>query len=334
MPAEHVYVQANSAVANEILAFARTAEGTLLPAGRFGTGGLGAGAIDVRGALALSGDGRYLLAANAGSDDVSVLALEGGGLRLVDRAASRAPSPGGLAVHGALVYVVSRSALTGYTLDPDGRMTALEGSRRPLPERPAQAAFTPDGRFLVVTQPTTDRIVTHRVGGDGRLERPRTMASAGDMPSGFAFDRSGRIIVTEAGAPGAGTVSSYAFTADGALAVISASIPTHQTAICRAVVTRDGAHVYTADTRSAAISGLRIDVEGGLALLDADGRTGSTGEGSRPADLALSGDGRHLYVLNCGTRTIGAFDVLPDGRLATKPYVGGIPVAAAGLVVA
>lgn len=57
-----------------------------------------------------------------------------------------------------------------------------------------------------------------------------------------------------------------------------------------------------------------------------------TGEGSRPLDMAISADERHLYVLNCGSLTIGVFALQTDGALTAMPYVGGIPSGAVGMV--
>src|SRR5437763_14810079 len=72
----YVYVNDNSAPANTIAGFARHADGTLtsLPDSPFATGGGGTGSgIGSQGALQSADHGRYLLAVNAGSNQVSVL---------------------------------------------------------------------------------------------------------------------------------------------------------------------------------------------------------------------------------------------------------------------
>jgi RNA polymerase sigma-70 factor (ECF subfamily) len=79
------------------------------------------------------------------------------------------------------------------------------------------------------------------------------------------------------------------------------------------------------------ISGYRIAVNGRLELLRDDGRTGNTGDGSSPIDLAFSGGGHFLCSLNGGTRTIGAFRMLPDGSLRALPFSTGLPPGANGL---
>ena len=75
-----VYVQTNDAAENEVLAFERGADGRLAPLGRFATGGRGTGKphLPSQSSIVLSGDGRQLLVVNAGSDELSLFAVEGG----------------------------------------------------------------------------------------------------------------------------------------------------------------------------------------------------------------------------------------------------------------
>lgn len=72
----HVYVNDNTAGMNTIGAFNRRANGMLvpMPGSPFAAGGAGTGtAIGSQGALQLSPDGQYLLAVDAGSNQISVL---------------------------------------------------------------------------------------------------------------------------------------------------------------------------------------------------------------------------------------------------------------------
>ena len=95
------------------------------------------------------------------------------------------------------------------------------------------------------------------------------------------------------------------------------------------MVTEDGRFTYTTNTGSNSISGYRINREGELLLLDADGRTGVTGAG--PIDMALSRGSRFLYSLNSGDGTISGFRVNANGGLTSIGDVGGLPLAATGL---
>src|SRR5205085_10413828 len=84
----HVYVNDNTAGINTVSAFNRHADGSLtaMPGSPFDIGGAGTGTnIGSQGAIQLSSDGRYLLAVDAGSNEISVAAIRpDGSLRPVE----------------------------------------------------------------------------------------------------------------------------------------------------------------------------------------------------------------------------------------------------------
>jgi len=133
------------------------------------------------------------------------------------------------------------------------------------------------------------------------------------------------------GAVDQSAVSSYDVDDDGALHTVSASVGTTETAACWVVVTPDGRFVYTTNTGSGSITGYQAGFDGDLTILDANGRTGVTGNGSAPIDMALSRGGHFLYTLNSGTHSIGAFFVTHTGALVRLPFTGGLPATANGL---
>jgi DNA-binding beta-propeller fold protein YncE len=164
-----VYVMTNQAAGNEVLVFDRSADGTLGSPTAHTTGGTGTGSgLGSQGALVLAGS-RWLLAVNAGSDDVSVFRVEHGGLTLTDRVASGGDRPISVTAHGSLVYVLNAGGagnISGFRLTPHGELTAIAGSTLPLSGAavdPAQVEFTPDGSQLVVTEKATNQIVTYAV---------------------------------------------------------------------------------------------------------------------------------------------------------------------------
>src|SRR4051812_1905205 len=109
-----VFVQTNDAERNEVVAFGRDADGSPTALGSVETGGRGPGEphLPSQGSLAVTAGGRFLLVANAGSDDVSVLSIDAAGLTLTGRAASGGRIPVSIAVHGRLAYVLNRSGGT------------------------------------------------------------------------------------------------------------------------------------------------------------------------------------------------------------------------------
>jgi 6-phosphogluconolactonase (cycloisomerase 2 family) len=194
---------------------------------------------------------------------------------------------------------------------------------------PAEVSFTSDGQVLVVTEKNTSIIDTFTVGDHGLPEDHKVFASPAATPFGFAAGKRNQIFVSNAASPS--SMSSYGISEDGDVEAISSAVVTMQNAACWVALTDDNRFVYTANAGSGSISGYRIDRHGGLQLLDADGRTGVTGDGSHPIDMAFSNDGRFLYSLNSGNGTISSFRVGANGSLENLGNLSGISTAASGL---
>ena len=332
-----VYTLTNAASGNAVVAYSRGSDGSLSPAGSFPTGGLGSGAgLGSEGSLAVSQNGRWLFAVNAGSNDISSFSVQPGGLALVDRVPSGGSLPVSLTVHAGLLYVLNAGGsgnISGFQIDDQGSLQPLAGSARPLSNGgagaapgPAQVSFDPQGGILVVTEKATNLIDTYQVGENGLASGPQVNASVGLTPFGFDFGKRGALIVSEAAT---GALSSYRV--DGvAFQVITPSATTHQTAACWVVVTKDGKYAYTTNAGSGSISGFGVDQDGSLRLLTADGRTGVTGDGSHPTDMALSNNSQFLYTLDNGSNRISVFAVNADGSLTPLPGADA-PVGAVGL---
>jgi 6-phosphogluconolactonase len=340
-PVGAVYVLTNAAAGNAVAVFQRAADGTLMADGTVSTQGLGSGAgLGSQGALALSENGHWLFAVNAGSNDISVLRIDHNGLRFVSRTASGGITPISLTVDDDLLYVLNAgsSNIAGFHITDGGHLRPLAGSTQPLSGAnvgPAQISFAPDGRTLVVTEKATNQIDTYAVGHNGVAQAPVVHVSAGVTPFGFAFAGRNHLIVSDAfgGAANAGALSSYNLEKDGDLDTASALAYDQQTAPCWVATTGNGRYAYTTNAGSGTISGYRVHYDGTLSLLNADGRTGVLDAASHPIDMGVSHNSRFLYALTTGTPLgIAGFRVAEDGSLTALPSVSGIPASAAGLV--
>jgi 6-phosphogluconolactonase (cycloisomerase 2 family) len=318
--------------------FPRAADGTLDSPISFGTGGVGSGmGLGNQGALALADGGRLLYVVNAGSDEISGFRVGPAGLDLIGVWPSGGDLPLSLALTGRRLYVVhdgAVSTVTGFTVGPHGALDPIAGADRVLPNPTpdvAQIGASPDGARLVVTEKAANTIVTFAIGADGALGDPVETASVGMTPFGFAFDRRGTLIVSEAagGAADASALSSYR-PAGAGWGAVTASAGTTETAACWVAVSPDGKYAYATNTGSASISGYRVDHDGSLTLLDGDGVTAATGAG--PLDLAFSRNGRYVYSLNGAGGSLSAFRVEADGSLVPIATVSGLPATANGLV--
>ena len=338
-----VFAMTNVTAGNRIVAYRRAAGGALTRVDSVPTRGNGIGVdLDTTGSLVLSGDRRFLYAVNAGSDDVTVFAVNGTNLSFLQKV-DAGDQPNSLTLHRDLLYVLNGSVagngIRGFRVAADGRLTPLPNSFRLLSSPiavPGQVQFSPDGRVLLVTHKTTNVLLRPQnaidaftVGSDGRASAtPRRNASHGLRPFSLAFREDGRLVVVEAfnAAPGKSAVSSYRLSPGGRLSVVSGSVDNGQTDACWVVVTKDGRHAYTSNFGSGTISSYRFGAGGELRLLD--GRTAFTGALSQPVDLALSADGRFLYLLLRGTGGVAAFRINDDGSLRSLgTEVGGLPVA-------
>ena len=329
-----VYTLTNAAGGNAVAVFDRAADGSLTSAGLVPTGGLGTGGgLGSQNALVLSEDGKRLFAVNAGSDTVSAFSVDKDGLTLLGApVSSGGTDPISLTADGKLLYVLNAGSpgnITGFRIGKTG-LTPIPGSTQPLSGAavgPAEVQFSPNGKLLVVTEKGTNTIDTYVVDHDGLTTGPYSQASAATTPFGFAFDKKGRLIVSDAvgGAPGASGLSSYDVSKSGVLVTITPFLADTQTAACWVVITNNGRFAYTTNTGSASISTYGIGDGGSLTLLSAVGGT----TGSTPTDADLSRDGRYLYAHISGA--ISAFRVGTDGSLASVAGAGGLPAGSVGI---
>jgi 6-phosphogluconolactonase (cycloisomerase 2 family) len=334
-----VYTLTNQVSGNAVAIFHRAPDGTLTSAGTEATGGLGTGAgLSSQGAVVLSDDNRHLLAVNAGSDDISLFAVTEDGLSLVQRVASGGVRPVSIAIRHGIVYVLNAGGsgnIAGFTLAASGRLSPIAGSARALSSSNAGAAqisFAPDGRALVVTERFTNTITVYALDANGIAGLPQVNASSGATPFGFDFTRQGTLVVSEAfgGATDASAASSY-IVRDGHLSLVTSSLGTTETAACWVVVSKNGKFAYTANAGSSSITGYAVGSAGALTLLDVDGVTASTGAGAGALDLAVSSNGRFLYVLTNRANAVAGFRIGADGGLERLTVGAGLPAGAVGL---
>ena len=327
-----VYVQTNDATENEVLAFERGADGRLAPLGRFATGVAepASRTFRRRARSSSAATARRLLVVNAGSDELSLFAVEDGGLRLP--IASPPAAPRRRASRSAAISSTSsttaRPNIAGFRIDA-GRLVELEGSTRPLSADdadPAQIAFSLDGRTLVVTERGTDSISTYAVDERGYAAGPTTIKSSGKTPYGFDFTPDGAMIVTEAfgGAVGAAAASSYSLSDPGRLAPVSGSVGDTRSEVCWAAVTNDGRFAYVTNFGDGTISSYEIAGDGSLELRDAV--AGSTRLGEKGIrDEAITRDGRYLYAIDADAQQVFGWTVGERRRARLDRSVRGRP---------
>ena len=332
-----VFVMTNAADRNEVISFRRAADGSLQEGHRFGTGGRGSGGnndpLESQGSLTLSQDHALLFAVNAGSGEISVFRVHGSELSLADKELSGGSEPNAVAQHGRLVYVLNTggsSNVVGFRVNDDGRLSQIPHSLSFLSTNTSGAAslaFSPNGRFLVVTERETNDIDVFSVQSNGTLSPIVTNPSAGPGAFSVAFAPNGAALVVETGPSGgqnASAISSYAVSSNGTLSAISTSVPTLGAATCWNAVTPNGEWVYTSNAGSSTISGFTIGKNGALTALPGT-VVGTNPTGATNLDIAISADGKFLYSLDSEIGMISIFGIQSDGTLSNLGTVGGIP---------
>ncbi len=346
----HLYINDNTAGTNTIAAFDRHADGSLTPliGSPFATGGAGTGqGIGSQGALQETSDGRYLLAVDAGSNQISVLRVErDGSLRRVGPpVSSGGVEPVSVAVHADLVYVANAgtggSNYTGFVVDRNGHLRAITESTVALPDgsTPGDVLVNGDGTRLVGTRVGTSVIDSFTVGRDGRLMAapgsPFPAQGVGPFGSEFRPTNPGQLYVSNAhGGTDNGTVSAFTDHRDGRLTSIGASpFADNQTAPCWVEISHNGRFLFTVNTAVPSVSSYRIAADGSLKLIGSTPFHQPTGLG--PEDARLAPGGRTLWVVDTGTAAVSAFAVNGGSlsELASSPT--SLPAGAApfGIVV-
>jgi 6-phosphogluconolactonase (cycloisomerase 2 family) len=346
----HVYVNDNTAPENTIAGFDRHADGQLtpIPGSPFAAGGAGTGkGIGSQGALQQSADGRYLLAVDAESSQISVLRIGPHG-ELARTEGSPVSSDGvepvSVAVHGHLVYVANGGAggtnYTGFTLDGRGQLRAIEHSTVTLPEGsgPGDVLFNSTGRTLVGVRVTTSLIDSFAVGRNGLLYAapgsPFAAQGPGPFGSEFRPTNPSQLFVSNAhGGERAGTVSAFDVANDGVLSSIGESpFADHQTAPCWVEISHDGTVLFTVNTASDSVSSYAIARDGSLSLL---GSTPLRQATAAPFDARLAPDGETLWVVEDAGKGVAGFDVEGGDLTELSSSPSALPEEAApfGIVV-
>ena len=345
----HVYVNDNTAGSNTIGAFDQHADGTLtaMPGSPFSAGGAGTGTIvGSQGSLQATSDGRYLLAADAGSNQISVVRVRPDGALSPAQGspvASGGIEPVSIAVHDGLVYVANEgngtagSNYTGFRLNRGGHLTPIAGSTIPLPVTadPGDILFNGTGNNLIgievgTTDPSTFLIDSFVVGEDGRLTpaagSPFAAEAAGPFGSEFSPTDPGHLYASNAhGGTGNGSVSAFSVAGDGALGSIGASpYADGQTAPCWVEISHDGRYLFAVNTGSTTISSYAIQTDGSLVHLS--DTAFSSGLGIRPFDARLDARGNNLYVVDAAIDAVTIFSV--DGGALTELASSPAPLPA------
>lgn len=355
-----VYVLANQLTGNTVVVLHRGVDGVITRVQEVSTGGLGSGPgplppgfgngpgpdpLNSADALRMTEDGRWLLAVNAGSNELSVFAVTHDGLRLVDKVSSGGEFPVSVTCHRGLIYVLNQRGVpnvTGFHLSESGKLhqiaNSTQGAGAPG-SAPGEVSLTPDGDLLIVAETLADFIDIFRVGDDGLLSGRVRFPSNNKTPLAISYTHHHILAITEGdnlrpqqGTPHGSSTSSYRINDDGTLEPISKAIGNNQTATCWLRFSRNGRFVFTGNTGSGSISTYNVSPHGELSLL-AGVAADTGGPASVPIDLDITPDGKYIYVLASFAGTVKGYRVdEASGSLTFVSSVSGLPITMQGIV--
>ena len=226
---------------------------------------------------------------------------------------------------GAATFVYVSDVLGGsvfqYGVGADGALSPLSPASV-AGSSPNDAVVSPNGRWVYVTG--SQGIAQFNLGSGGQLTPMATPSvnAPGALSPATSPDR------TSLYASGSITGAIYQFDveAGGALspknpATVSVGPPGTQ--LAQLVVSPDGRSVYIAAAGTASQDSnliYQFDVVAGGTLAPKTPPTVTAGQ--RPSGLAMSPDGRNLYVTNSASNTVGQYGVAPNGALALRRTVG------------
>lgn len=320
--ADAVFVQTNDPGGNAIEVFDQVADGRLVAAGSFATGGLGgreSGAVvdplASQGSVVLDRAAGLLLAVNAGSDSVSVFGVSGDVLSLRQVLPSGGEFPSSIALSGGLVYVLNAGgagSVSGFTVS-GGSLSPLSDSTRSLGlsndnppfflSSPAQVSFTPSGGQLVVTTKGNGGVDVFSVDSAGLLSDAPVVNAIGGAPFAFDFDAAGRLALVNAGD---NSLATYAVNPDGTLTLVGAPVTDGQTAACWIVSL--GGFQFVANAGSGTLSQYSIAADGTVSLVNATAA-------AVPGAIDMATAGRILYAQSGGSSNVDAFKLSGGGSL-------------------
>lgn len=336
--AQAVFVHTNDPAANGVIVYERATTGLLHEVHRYLTGGKGgsedgavADPLASQGSLTYDPRHRVLFAVNAGSDTLTVFAVDGTRLRRLQTVASGGHLPTSVSVVRNLVYVLDAGgagAISGFRIGAHNRLHPIADSTRSLGlgnpaspnflKSPSQVAINPDADQVIVATKTNGVLDAFKLNDNGvPAASPSVTLSAGPVPFALTFDSHERLLVAEA----SGAETSYRVQHNGELATIS-RVANGQVATCWSVVAKGFS--YVANSGSNTITGYSENASGLLSLLVASGVTATTD--AAPVDLASSGDGNYIYQEATRAGMIDEFKVNDDGSLTRIGTVTGLRV--------
>jgi YVTN family beta-propeller protein len=241
------------------------------------------------------------------------------------------------ATPSAYVYATgSEQMARQYAADDAGALAPLTPAGVDAGTASKGAVATPDGRYLYVSNESSDDISQYAIAADGTLTAltPATVP-AGATPFGLAVSPGGRhLYVADQGDDAIGV---YDVGADGTLTAASSTAA--ETRPVQVTLAPDGDSAYATNAKSDSVSQYDVAADGSLSPKT----PASVPAGPTPVGIAVSPDGVNAYVADqVVSGSVAQFSIAADGALspldpalvATGAQPEGVVATGAGVYVA
>jgi 6-phosphogluconolactonase (cycloisomerase 2 family) len=258
-------------------------------------------------ALVLHPSGKFLYAANSGSNNISLYTISStGGLTEVTPRATTGTSPTLMVMDsgGTFLYVANSGSndISVFSVGSDGKLAPVSQCLSSLPCNATTAqiglsamnmALAPSGNFLYVTgQPIQQGgLIEVFPVSQGVLGVPVSGPFlTGNIPLGLAIDSTGSFLYTSNKQDN--SISPFAINADGSLTAVGSAIGETNSGPVSLLIDKSGKYLYVANQGSSNTAAYGIGTDGGLTLIS--GSPFTTGSG--PNILASDSSGKYFFV--------------------------------------
>jgi 6-phosphogluconolactonase (cycloisomerase 2 family) len=263
-------------------------------------------------ALALHPSGKYLYAANSGSNNISLYTVATtGGLTEVTPRTNAGTSPTLLITDapGSLLYAANSGSndISVYSISSStGELTPVPqcftssnctATTTPIGFTALNIALAPSGKFLYVTGEeqlagVNEGIIEVFPVSNGVLGTPVAGSPffTGNLPFGLVIDSAGSHLYTANKQDN--SISAFTINSNGSLAALGTAIGETFTGPVSLLIDKSGKYLYVANQGSSNVAAYGIGSDGGLTLLT--GSPFSTGSG--PSVLASDSSGNYFFV--------------------------------------
>jgi 6-phosphogluconolactonase (cycloisomerase 2 family) len=278
--------------------------------------------------IAITPGGKYLYAANANDNTVSVFSVAGDGsltrVTCPTCGTGMFPEQVGITPNGRFLYVTNGMAgtVSPFSINADGTLAPIACTPLPVSctdPNVGNLAIAPSGQFLYTSHSGLGDISVFAIGSGGSLTPVTcTNCTANSVAGGLVITPDGRFLYESQYSTG-GSIVPFAIHADGT--VTQVTCPAND---CLAgdhprgmAITPDGKFLYAAIQTSGGLSQYSINSDGTLTPIACSGTGCQTATG--PVTPVVAPGGQRLYVANETSGVVTAYAIGSTGALTQIP---------------